>query len=131
MERLTEKGFHNSFSYLKCSESCNLVGVDCMGCPAFENVVNRLAAYEDIGLSPEELSDRARWIPCDEKLPENGEAVLCWYEYYRYGSYNRMFKTHGIGFQFNGNWGGEVAQGKNAKPLFWMPLPDPPKVEKQ
>lgn len=45
---------------------------------------------------------KCNWIPCNEKLPKNGEVVLCRYEYYRYGEYNRMFKTYGIGFQFNG-----------------------------
>lgn len=55
--------------------------------------------------------------------------VLCWYEYFRYGAFNRMFQTYGIGFQFNGNWGGEVANGRSAKVLAWMPLPEPPKMD--
>lgn len=27
----------------------------------------------------------------------------------------------------NGRWGGEVAQGRDAKVFYWMPLPEPPK----
>lgn len=69
------------------------------------------------------------WILPDEKLPPNGQYVLCWYEYFRFGAYNRMYQTFGIGYQFNGSWGGEVAQGQKAKVLAWMPLPKPPKME--
>lgn len=67
-----------------------------------------------------------RWVLTDEKLPPEGQDVLCWYEYFRYGAFNRMYQTYGIGFQFNGNWGGEVANGRSAKVLAWMPLPEPP-----
>lgn len=72
---------------------------------------------------------RPRWIPVEERLPENGEKVLCWYEYFRYGEYNRMYQTYDIGYQFGGSWGGEVARGHRAKVLAWMPLPKPPKKE--
>lgn len=70
-----------------------------------------------------------RWIPCSERLPGNGEDVLCWYEYFRFGEYNRMFRTFGIGYQYNGFWGGEVSIGRDAKVLAWMPLPEPPKMD--
>lgn len=66
------------------------------------------------------------WVLTDEKLPPEGQDVLCWYEYFRFGEYYRMYQTFGIGYQFNGNWGGEVAQGQKAKVLAWMPLPKPP-----
>ena len=48
-------------------------------------------------------------------------------EYFRYGNYNRLWQTYGIGFQYNGNWGGEVSTGRDTKVLFWMPLPEPQK----
>lgn len=69
------------------------------------------------------------WVLADEKLPPDGQDVLCWYEYFRFGAFNRMYQTFGIGYQFNGNWGGEVVQGQKAKVLAWMPLPKPPKME--
>lgn len=69
------------------------------------------------------------WVLTDEKLPPEGQDVLCWYEYFRYGAFNRMYQTYGIGFQFNGNWGGEVANGRSAKVLAWMPMPEPPKMD--
>ena len=68
-----------------------------------------------------------KWIDVKDELPPDGEDVLCWYEYYRYGQYNCMYQTFGLGYHFNGNWGGEVVQGQKAKVLAWMPLPKPPK----
>lgn len=72
---------------------------------------------------------RPRWIPADEELPPEGIDVLCWYEYFRYGGYNRMYQTFGIGYRFCEHWGGEVAQGRDAKVLAWMPLPEPPEMD--
>lgn len=66
------------------------------------------------------------WTKPEDGLPEDGVDVLCWYEYFRYGSYNRMFRTYGIGFQYNGNWTGESSFGHKARVLAWMPLPKPP-----
>lgn len=66
------------------------------------------------------------WVNVKDRLPPDGDDVLCWYEYWRYGQYNCMYRKYGIGYQFNGNWGGEVANGRNAKVLYWMPLPKPP-----
>ena len=70
-----------------------------------------------------------QWISVKDRLPEDGEDVLIWYEYFRYGSYNRMFQTHGIGYQFNGHWSGVDPLGHKARVFAWMPLPEPPKGE--
>lgn len=43
----------------------------------------------------------AEWISVKDRLPEDGKEVLCWYEYFRYGNYNRMFQTYGIGLCYN------------------------------
>lgn len=91
---------------------------------AIDEAYNRI-----LGLPAADVVPRPSWIPADEELPPNGQEVLCWYEYFRFGQYNRMYQTFGIGYQFNGNWGGEVAQGRNAKVLAWMPLPEPPKED--
>ena len=72
---------------------------------------------------------RPRWIPADEELPPEGIDVLCWYEYFRYGSYNRMYQTVGLGYQFGGDWDREAAQGRLAKVLAWMPLPELPEID--
>lgn len=69
------------------------------------------------------------WVPVNEDLPPDGQYVLCWYEYFRYGEYNRMYQTFGIGYQFHGIWGGEVARGSKTRVLAWMPLPNPPEMD--
>ena len=56
MERLTEKHYLAEDHYMKCSEDCN-VDMDCVDCPAFDKLIERLAAYEDTGLTPEEIKD--------------------------------------------------------------------------
>lgn len=55
MERLTEKHYLGTDHYMKCSGSCN-VDMDCIDCPSFDCLVERLAAYEDTGLTPEEVA---------------------------------------------------------------------------
>ena len=54
MERLTEKYCLAEDHYMKCEEDCN-VDMDCVDCPAFDKLIERLAAYEDTGLTPEEI----------------------------------------------------------------------------
>ena len=54
MERLTEKHYLGDDHYMKCSGNCN-VDMDCIDCPAFDRLVERLAAYEDTGLTPVEI----------------------------------------------------------------------------
>lgn len=75
-----------------------------------------------------ELLER-RWIPVEERLPENFQKVLCWGEYFRYGDFNAMFADYALGYQINGSWGGAVANGTKARALAWMPLPEPPEVD--
>jgi hypothetical protein len=55
MERLTEKHYLGTDHYMKCSGSCN-VDMDCIDCPSFDCLVERLAAYEDTWLEPEEIT---------------------------------------------------------------------------
>lgn len=55
MERLTEKHYLGTDHYIKCSGNCN-VDMDCIDCPSFDCLVERLAAYEDTGLEPREVS---------------------------------------------------------------------------
>lgn len=56
MERLTEKHYLAEDHYMKCSEDCS-VDMDCVDCPAFDKLVERLAAYEDTGLTPEQAAN--------------------------------------------------------------------------
>lgn len=70
------------------------------------------------------------WISAEERLPDEGEPVLVWYEYLRYGDYNCMFQTYGIGYQYNGRWFGDV-NGTKAKCIAWKPLPEPYRPERR
>lgn len=56
MERLTEKHYLGTDHYMKCSGSCN-VDMDCIDCPSFDCLVERLAAYEDTGLEPKQCEN--------------------------------------------------------------------------
>lgn len=55
MERLTEKHYLGTDHYMKCSGNCN-VDMDCIDCPSFDCLVERLAAYEDTGMEPWEIT---------------------------------------------------------------------------
>lgn len=54
IDRLTEKHYLGTDHYMKCSENCNM-DIDCIDCPSFDRLVERLAAYEDTGLTPKEV----------------------------------------------------------------------------
>lgn len=71
--------------------------------------------------------DCGGWIACKEKLPEDGVDVLVWFEYFRYGEYNRLFQTKGISYTFNGEWSGFVngsSGWQQLKIIAWQPLPE-------
>ena len=103
--------------------SCDVDRVGLDGADLIERLTARCARYaEEIAVAQEQT----RWIPVTERLPEDGDVVLCWYEYFRFGEYNRMYRTYGIGYYINGMWGGDVSNGRNIKVLAWMPLPAPP-----
>nr|DAY92207.1 MAG TPA: Protein of unknown function (DUF551) [Caudoviricetes sp.] len=73
--------------------------------------------------------DNDGWIPVEDGLPEVLEKVLVWYEYFRYGEYDCMFETYGIGWQLDGHWSGDVS-GTKARCIAWQPLPEPYKPNK-
>lgn len=77
--------------------------------------LHRLAAYEDTGLTPEEVQ-QMRWIPVEERLPEEKQRVIVRCE--RVGT--------SVGWILWGNWMTDI--GPHAGDVtHWMPLPQPPK----
>lgn len=89
MNRLTARDEHGNAYYPKCfDEPCNGGGCTKDMCDFSVEVCNKLAAYEDTGLDPEQIREidrlysekcrelaeekkKHRWIPCSERLPED------------------------------------------------------------
>lgn len=126
-EYIDKAAFKKSVEERYC-KPCKADGKDHSGCWCracwVDDMLDEVECFQ-----PADVAPVVHWILTDAKLPPDGQDVLCWYEYFRFGEYNRMYQTFGIGYQFNGNWGGEVAQGQKAKVLAWMPLPEPPKMD--
>ena len=53
MERYTEKHYDGNGYYLICSGNCETF--NCGDCGILDKIVDRLAAYEDTGLEPEDF----------------------------------------------------------------------------
>lgn len=69
-----------------------------------------------------------RWIPISEKLPEDHVDVIVWFEYFRFGNYNRLYQTWGIGdySEKYGSWMVNHESGwHKLRVIAWMPLPEP------
>ena len=71
---------------------------------------------------------QGEWIPASERLPDDMQRVLIWYEYYRYGDFNCMYQTYGFGYVCDGKWSpfinGETGW-QDYRVIAWQPLPEP------
>lgn len=68
------------------------------------------------------------WILVSERLPEDMQKVLVWFEYYRYGDYNCMYQTYGFGYVCDGEWSRFIngeSGWQDARIIAWLPLPEP------
>ena len=87
-------------------------------------------AYREIDSMPT-IDFFGYWIPVEERLPEEDDRsdvlpyYLVWYEYFRYGDYNKPFQTYGIAYFLYGRWCGDDMNGTDVKVIAWMPIPKP------
>lgn len=62
------------------------------------------------------------WTKVEDGLPDEFEEVLCYYEYYRYGDYNCMYRTYGVGYMSKLDdeifWNGDVS-GHKLRVIAW------------
>jgi hypothetical protein len=109
MERLTKRGKGICVGLTACFDKCDhaISGCDCV---RVRGAINRLAAYEDSGLEPEEIP---QWIPCN-KLPDKPQDCLCLFD----DGSMAIYWSNGAPYTF----------GNGA--IYWQPLPQPPKGEK-
>jgi len=139
MDRLT--GWDNGHAYFtECFEEPCL-GMGCINedCEFKILACQRLAEYEDIGLTPEqlleidkmylekcrevaELGKQQRWIPCSERLPDSDIGGVLIYTKDGGIAEGQYYPTIESWKQFR--WSVE-----DAKVIAWMPLPEPYKPE--
>ena len=107
-------------------------------CPIVtQEIIDRLAAYEDTGLTPEEVQ-QMQWIPVEERLPEpntgdgywvakkgpRGNTMMKLAQYSDYGMAMSIDAVTDITWR---DWDFT----KITDVTHWMPLPKPPKEEKK
>ena len=102
----------------ECRQVCEEQEYGCKGCP-IALAFDRLAAYEDTGLAPEEVQVM-RWIPVEGRLPEEKQRVIVRCEHV----------GTSVGWILWGNWMTDIGPGAG-KVTHWMHLPKAPKEEKK
>ena len=96
-----------------------------------DDLVARLAEYEDTGLEPREVlqlkKNAVRWIPVTERLPESGKYVLMSFENFTLPAIGRYeVNDEGDGAWYLGdNDEGDTCSSMGLFVNAWMPLPDP------
>lgn len=117
MERYTKKHYDEKGHYLICSGACETL--NCGDCGILDKIVDRLAAYEDTGLTPEEVQ-KMQWIPVEERLPEPTENPVLVHDY---SGVSVAWHSQAMGWVYKTGFA-------CVDVTHWMPLPQPPKEEK-
>lgn len=145
MERLTERGEDGKYFVRISGDNDLILGAEERLLPGLEiwtgwwehtvlgNIVDRLAAYEDTGFTPEEVQ-QMRWIPVEERLPEeigNYLVVACDEHLPRD---ERIWNGTIMGEGFCGEEGWDMEYSGYIHDItgmvtHWMPFPDFPKEE--
>lgn len=104
------------------------IGFRCRDCELKNEEVCNPILMEQAADAIEELQ-KSKWIPVTERLPENGERVLAYIERDAWhGGEHYRKKDIEVGGCFNGMWHADFCSGVDG--IAWMPLPEPPKEEK-
>ena len=100
-----------------------------------DELIERLAAYEDTDLSPEEIkalrengkTSEHRWIPVEERLPEDDNYILLSFENFSFPLVGRYeADSDGGGTFYLGDCDGEdTCIWQNLFVNAWQPLPEP------
>lgn len=130
---MTNKAYERAFNIaIKYGFCCDFrLGMDRSHCHEYDCYQNAVKVIRDAleKLDAIEASEVTVWHDAQTDPPtENGE-YLCFYEYFRYGGYNCMYRTMDRGYFFNGHWSCEPTHGTSAKVLAWTELPAPPTKE--
>ena len=123
----------------ECRQVCEEQGENgCRGCP-IALAFDRLAAYEDTGLTPEEVQ-QMRWIPVEERLPEEeGPYIVCVDGEVKWDAYC-MCEGEERWLCYDGRLNALYIDPYSSKPTreppyptvtHWMHLPKVPKEEKK
>lgn len=104
-----------------------------------DELIERLAAYEDTDLTPQEiyslkagtiLKEQHRWIPVKERLPEKDDFVLVTVS----GTYNHLTFSDALqlaSYTEDDGWFIEsYPEWDDPNVIAWMPLPEPYQWEK-
>lgn len=100
-----------------------------------DDLVARLAEYENTGLEPKEVlqlkKNEVRWIPVTERLPESGKYVLMSFENFTLPAIGRYeVNDEGDGAWYLGdNDEGDTCCSVGLFVNAWMPLPEPYREE--
>lgn len=130
MERLTYKGSVSAL--LKSDRRTEEYNGVCLGCRKISQctkqqkycnlfwAIKKLAAYEDTGLTPQEIMDGKMltgWIPVEERLPEKIST-------YYLVTTTRSPKIE-MAWYLDGDWYWNNSDVKMGGAIAWMPLPKP------
>ncbi|EKF8823770.1 DUF551 domain-containing protein [Cronobacter sakazakii] len=107
------------FSKVRCVDDCELEDAYIAmlaAAPDFREISNSSTKH----FRENAESSTNGWIPCSERLPEEGGRYWCYVE-----EINSLGKSH---YQWNCSWNGEDwgGEGFYGRVTHWQPLPEPP-----